>query len=63
MKNSKSTFKIIALVLGLIVAGYLGYLAYLYVVADASKRIKQNITKSINPLKLPGKILGFGDKE
>lgn len=58
----------IILIAVLIFAGFMAVKIYNAAVEDATKRIKQGVTEGVeegvggamNPIKLPGKILGFG---
>jgi len=48
----------------IIIAGiaYYGHKAYLYIIADATHRMRKSIADTINPLKWPGKLFGGGTK-
>lgn len=68
-KNKLLKYLLNALILGLILflIGIVGYRIYNAAVEDATRRIRQEVSKSIvdtvNPLKWPGKIFGRKSKK
>ena len=64
--NSNHIVKVILIVLGLAVLGYGAYQAYLWAIADATKKIRAGVSegvqdgvgKSLNPIGMVGNIFG-----
>jgi hypothetical protein len=71
MNTVKNFILFVFIFIGIVILGYLGYTFYNYAIRDATAKIKEGVSQGVsegidngisgalNPLKLPGKILGM----